>query len=502
MTEKSMGPSSTTWFYGYNDKNQMTSAIEKTTPTGTAQMTVTYDYDVFGNMIEEDVNTGGTTTVTRYALDGWDPGKPAPVGNENFDQLFQLNSSNGLVMRYVNGDNVDQVWARISSGGTAAWYWEDRLGSVRFMTDNSGVVQDQITYDGFGNVTTQTYATFSDQHLFAGGEWDSASQFSAHGVRFENLPDGRFTGPDPDGFAAGQDNLDEYVRNNPTNAVDPSGLEAKFLIVNTSAIDDGAVCVAHTFKLKVQNDDGKPTFWPGRWASRLAKAVGRAWYAGCRAEKALKDLLNELSKQGIKKDNQQLPWWGRPSGTAPPDESYNNLSAEGQRTLNLFFTYFHAGPNVETVRDLTHVANLFANKTDVMIRFMDKATLQVSLSHTWNHESPNAQMTRATGHLTLTGRFFEDKTDRQRAETIFHESTHVSNGAFSGTDDYVYLNNCSNPDDGYYFGDDFPTEDKDRVNPLNQFNMSGVRLRWNADSYAGFMTNYYEPDTINYEVKR
>jgi RHS repeat-associated protein len=225
MTEKSMGPSSTTWFYGYNDKNQMTSAIEKTSPTGTALSTVTYDYDVFGNMIEEDVNTGGTTTVTRYALDGWDPGKPAPVGNENFDQLFHLNGSNALVMRYVNGDNVDQVWARISSAGTAAWYWEDRLGSVRFMTENSGVVQDQINYDGFGNVTNETAPTFGDQNKGAGLKWDSPIGQYRSAQREYNPLTGMWDQVDPMGFAAGDSSLSRYVANDPVNGTDPSGQE-------------------------------------------------------------------------------------------------------------------------------------------------------------------------------------------------------------------------------------------------------------------------------------
>src|SRR6516162_8039657 len=50
----------------------------------------------------------------------------------------------------------NQLFARITGGtsGTAAWYLTDWQGSVRNITDASGNLQDTITYDGFGNVTS------------------------------------------------------------------------------------------------------------------------------------------------------------------------------------------------------------------------------------------------------------------------------------------------------------------------------------------------------------
>ena len=41
-----------TWKYTYNTANEMTSAVE--TKSGTTIATVVYDYDVFGERIEED----------------------------------------------------------------------------------------------------------------------------------------------------------------------------------------------------------------------------------------------------------------------------------------------------------------------------------------------------------------------------------------------------------------------------------------------------------------
>jgi hypothetical protein len=75
--------------------------------------------------------------VTRFAYDG-------------SEVWADLSSGNALQTRYLYGQGVDQLFARLSSSGTAAWYLTDRQGSVRDVTDASGAVQDHIAYDGFG----------------------------------------------------------------------------------------------------------------------------------------------------------------------------------------------------------------------------------------------------------------------------------------------------------------------------------------------------------------
>ena len=47
-------------------------------------------YDVYGNRVEQDVTVSGVTTVQRYAIDGWNPAKGTPVGNENYDVWADL----------------------------------------------------------------------------------------------------------------------------------------------------------------------------------------------------------------------------------------------------------------------------------------------------------------------------------------------------------------------------------------------------------------------------
>ena len=143
------------WTYGYDDLNQMVSAVE-TASGGAAEVEVTYKYDVFGNRLEKDVTVVGpdATTTTRYAYDGWNPAKAGAVGTANFDIWATLDGSSSLTMRYLDGDAVDQVFARVDASGTA-WLYTDHLGSVRAVTDGSGTLLANVSYDAFGNVTSE-----------------------------------------------------------------------------------------------------------------------------------------------------------------------------------------------------------------------------------------------------------------------------------------------------------------------------------------------------------
>jgi hypothetical protein len=42
-------------------------------------------YDVFGNLLQEQVTVGCTTVTTRYAYDGWNPAKAGATGTANSD---------------------------------------------------------------------------------------------------------------------------------------------------------------------------------------------------------------------------------------------------------------------------------------------------------------------------------------------------------------------------------------------------------------------------------
>src|SRR5262249_45313367 len=142
---------------------------------GSLQAKVLYKYDAMGNRLERDEDADGNgsyETVQRFAYDGWKVHQDAEgnragfIGEENFDVWEDMNGSSTLTMRRLFGDNIDQVVVRIDSGGSAAWCYQDRQGSVRNLCNASGVVQQTLTYDGFGNITLDSNPSFGDRYEY------------------------------------------------------------------------------------------------------------------------------------------------------------------------------------------------------------------------------------------------------------------------------------------------------------------------------------------------
>ena len=93
-----------TWTYGYDNANHLVWAEDRSSDGGTLLKRVTYSYDALGDRIEEDVTTGGTTTVTRFATDGT-------------NVWADLTGTNAVTTAYLLGDAVDQVLAQVPVSG-------------------------------------------------------------------------------------------------------------------------------------------------------------------------------------------------------------------------------------------------------------------------------------------------------------------------------------------------------------------------------------------------
>jgi RHS repeat-associated protein len=209
LTKKSKGTNAETWTYGYDNDNHMVWAKDSATDGGAATTLATYVYDALGNRIEKDVWTG-STAVTRFGYDG--------------DEVWvDLTSGNALQTRYIHGDAIDELFARVSSAGTAAWYLTDRLSSIRDIVNGSGSVIDHIDYDGFGNAT-ETQPGNGDRYKWTGREFDAETGFDYNRARYLDLHAGRWQSQDPLGVRAGDTNFYRYVFNNPLKWTDPSGL--------------------------------------------------------------------------------------------------------------------------------------------------------------------------------------------------------------------------------------------------------------------------------------
>jgi RHS repeat-associated protein len=237
-----------TWTYGYNNANQMISAVE-TTADGAVEIQAAFQYDVFSNRIEQDVTYAGQpTAVQRYAYDAWNPNTPSGAGTENSNVWADLNGNNQLQTRYIRGDALDQVFARMQydASGTATpyWYLTDHLGSVRDVLDGGGNVVDAINYDAFGNITSETNSSERGRYAWTGRELDVETDLQYNRARYYDATTARWMSQDPLGFDAGDSNLYRYVNNTPTGAIDPSGDDI-IILFDPTATAGGVVTVGH-----------------------------------------------------------------------------------------------------------------------------------------------------------------------------------------------------------------------------------------------------------------
>jgi RHS repeat-associated protein len=249
------GPGSKDTAYLYNDGNQMTHGRElsyaydnngnQTTRTvpdavdkswlltwdyenrlvkmekvkGTEKKTVTFKYDPHGRRIEKK-------TVT--TLDG------TPATTKSFTWAYVYDGDNIVVMTtdetyypdkayYTHGLGVDEHLALDRYNGVYNYYLNDGLGSVLIMIDGGGWVAQSFEYDSFGMTKPSSAEPRPTLYGYTGREWDKETGLYYYRARYYDPMEGRFISKDPAGFVDGA-NIYGYVKNNPINNLDPSGL--------------------------------------------------------------------------------------------------------------------------------------------------------------------------------------------------------------------------------------------------------------------------------------
>jgi RHS repeat-associated protein len=164
--------------------------------------TASFAYDGLGRRISKTVNS----TSTDFVYDGLNP--------------VQELSGGSPVANLLSGLGIDEFVSR-TEGGTTSTFLTNALGSTIALTDGTGTVQTEYTYDPFG-MATVTGTSSTNAYQFTGREHDGTGLVYYRGRYYSPVLQ-RFISEDPIGFAGGDSNLYAYVFNSPTNFTDPTG---------------------------------------------------------------------------------------------------------------------------------------------------------------------------------------------------------------------------------------------------------------------------------------
>ena len=181
---------------------------------GTGVATVDFSYDALGRRYQ--LTTAVTNTTYQY--DGL-----------NIAETW-FNGFTGQASTYLSGLGLDELFSFTFWNGvtnTNDSVLRDPLNSTVAVTDSSQALEDQYTYDPYGNTSDSGGSSGNPFHT--GRENDGNGLYYMRG-RYYAPAIGRFISRDPAGFAGGF-NLYEYAGDSPTNFTDPTGLQADVPVI-------------------------------------------------------------------------------------------------------------------------------------------------------------------------------------------------------------------------------------------------------------------------------
>ena len=188
-----------------------------------------YDYDPLGNLRTVILPDGRRV---RYMVDGANRrvGKSvdgilqcAFLFSGNLKPVAQLDGNNQLVCFFVYGSR-DNIPDYLVKHGVTYRILCDHLCSPRLVVNaQTGELAQRIDYDEFGRVLLDTNPGFQP-FGFTGGLYDPETGLVRLGARDYDAETGRWTTRDPMLFGGNDYNLYAYVRNDPINSKDVTGL--------------------------------------------------------------------------------------------------------------------------------------------------------------------------------------------------------------------------------------------------------------------------------------
>lgn len=293
--------------YEYSGDNRLYKTVENGVET-------IYEYDLNGNLIKRgnDVfaydskdrlvytNIDGAETEYEIGVDGlrWRKKTDAQITNYLYDDAGNLLCEDDDT--YVVCDN--RVIAK-KIGNVYYYYVYNAHGDVVMLVDETGNIKNTYQYDAWGSIVAQN-ESIKNNHKYAGEYLDNDSGLVYLRARYYEPSIGRFISEDP-----ARDDLNWYVyaKNNPVNAIDPSGLRTYFINGINNSKEEGSPQYSIDFANKltkkgvedvrtigVYNGTGTIT-GVGQVAMEM---VNKGKYAENVANKILEDLENDPLADG------------------------------------------------------------------------------------------------------------------------------------------------------------------------------------------------------------
>jgi RHS repeat-associated protein len=188
--------------YTFDQENRLTGA------SGYA-----YTYDGDGNRVRKsNGNTAGDGTLY-WAMTPGVVAETDLAGTTKSEYVF------------FDGERVARRDGATGTGGVF-YYFSDHLKTASVVTDSTGNIKAESDYYPWGG-ELQFTNNDSNHYKFTGKERDSETGNDYFGARYNSSSTGRFLTPDPlGGTRIDPQTLNKYsyVRNNPINLIDPTGL--------------------------------------------------------------------------------------------------------------------------------------------------------------------------------------------------------------------------------------------------------------------------------------
>jgi RHS repeat-associated protein len=191
--------------YTWNARNLLLSV--------SGSVSANFQYDAFGRRVSKTI--GGTS---QYLYDGANP----------VQEISGLSASANLLT-----GGVDEYFQRTDSTG-ARNSLTDALSSTVALSDSTGALQTQYTFEPFGN-TSVAGASTTNSLDYTGRELDPTGLYF-YRARYYVPQMQRFISEDPLGFGANSVNFYEYVYDSPTSFTDPSGMQEVW--IDPELLDD------------------------------------------------------------------------------------------------------------------------------------------------------------------------------------------------------------------------------------------------------------------------